>query len=239
VGWTALVAAVALGGFLVYELWYTNVQARNAQGGLDAGFTERVQAATATTVTAVYAPEEYDLAPVVVPDYLDAAAGLDTGLLPDDLVEAPEIIGETAPERGQSIGRITIETARVDWVVVEGTSLANLTNGAGHVTWTPLPGQPGNAVVSGHRTTYGAPFRHLDQVQLGDLITFTTAIGTHVYQVVETRVVNPTETWVMDQWRGAWLTLTTCDPPMSSAKRLVVTARLIDGPNAEAILGAA
>jgi len=73
---------------------------------------------------------------------------------------------------------------------------------------TALPGQPGNAVISGHRTTYGAPFHDLDRVAAGDLVTVTTVTGTHVYQVVEARVVRPTEMWVTEQWSGSWLTLT-------------------------------
>ena len=99
-----------------------------------------------------------------------------------------------------------------------------------------LPGQQGNAVISGHRTTYGAPFLHLDRVEVGDPITVETATGLHVYQVVESFVVDPSETWVTTQWEGAWLTLTTCEPVLSSAQRLVVVATLVAGPNAGVIL---
>ena len=62
------------------------------------------------------------------------------------------------------------------------------------------------------------------------------ATGVHTYAVVETRVVAPSDVWVTGQWRGAWLTLTTCNPRYSSRERLVVFAHLVDGPNAGVIL---
>ena len=70
----------------------------------------------------------------------------------------------------------------------------------------------------------------------GDLITVTTVTGNHVYQVVASTVVRPDEIWVTDQWQGSWLTLTTCHPRFSSRERLVVTARLVGGPNARALV---
>ena len=99
--------------------------------------------------------------------------------------------------------------------------------------------QPGNTVISGHRTTYGAPFRNLAKTRKGDLITVTTASGSHVYQIVEKRVVLPNETWVTGQWEGSWLTLTTCHPTFSSRERLIVFARLVGGPNAGTLVGGA
>ena len=104
---------------------------------------------------------------------------------------------------------------------------------------TALPGQPGNTVISGHRTTYGAPFRNLAKTHKGDLIAVTTASGSHLYQTVEKRIVMPNETWVTGQWEGSWLTLTTCNPTFSSRERLIVFARLIGGPNAATLAGGA
>ena len=126
--------------------------------------------------------------------------------------------------------------ASISWTVVEGVGRDNLRTGAGHMPDTALPGQPGNSVISGHRTTYGAPFHDLGRAKKGDLITVTTATGSHVYQVVEKRIVEPNETWVTGQWDGAWLTLTTCHPRFSSSQRLVVFARLVGGPNAPALM---
>jgi sortase A len=97
--------------------------------------------------------------------------------------------------------------------------------------WTPVPGQPGNAVVSGHRTTYGAPFFDVDLLEPGDTIEVETVIGRHVYAVRESIIVAPTDVWVTDPRPGAWLTITTCTPRFSARQRLIVFAELVEGPN--------
>jgi sortase A len=97
--------------------------------------------------------------------------------------------------------------------------------------WTPLPGQPGNAVVSGHRTTYGAPFNRVDELDVGDKIVVISAVGRHEYKVRETLVVEPTDIWVTDPRSGGWLTLTTCHPEFSAQERYIVHAEMVKGPN--------
>ena len=97
--------------------------------------------------------------------------------------------------------------------------------------WTPVPGQPGNAVISGHRVTHGRPFFDLDQLGAGDTIEVETAIGVHTYTVRTTEIVLPTDVWVTAPRRGAWLTLTTCNPRYSATERLVIFAELTEGPN--------
>jgi sortase A len=154
---------------------------------------------------------------------------------PEIRPQVPALVVESPPAAGQALGRIIIPAAQVDWMVVEGVSPDDLAQGPGHMPGTAMPGQPGNAVISGHRTTHGAPFFNLDLLQPGDQITIQTLIGTHTYQVVQTVIVSPTDTWVTNQAPGAWLTLTTCNPKYHSTQRLIVFARLIDGPNAAAI----
>jgi len=146
-----------------------------------------------------------------------------------------EIIVEQAPSEGQAVGRIVIPAAAVDDIMVEGVERDVLKKGPGHMTWTPLPGQPGNSVISGHRTTYGAPFFYLDQVKVGDDIHVDTSIGRHTYRVREILVVEPTDVWLTEPRDGAWLTLTTCTPRYSAAQRLVIVSELVAGPNLAAI----
>lgn len=147
----------------------------------------------------------------------------------------PGILREFPPTEGEVLGRIRIPSIEVDWMLVEGVGTSSLNKGPGHMPWTPLPGQPGNAVISGHRTTYGAPFFDLDLLEDGDLIIIDTLIGTHTYRFVSSMTVLPTGVWVTDQWEGAWLTLTTCTPKFSAAARLVVFAELVHGPNLDAV----
>ena len=68
--------------------------------------------------------------------------------------------------------------------------------------WTPVPGQPGNAVISGHRTTYGRPFYDLDQLGIGDRIEVETAVGTHVFEIREIHIVEPDDVWVTEEKPG-------------------------------------
>ena len=140
---------------------------------------------------------------------------------------------EDVEEEGVPIGEMRVPAIGLDAVVFEGVTPPTLRDGPGHMPWTPLPGQPGNAVISGHRTTYGAPFFDLDLLEPGDEIEVDTVIGTHVYTVRETIIVMPTDVWVTDVRQGAWLTLTTCHPKLSARERLIVFAELTSGPNLE------
>jgi sortase A len=132
---------------------------------------------------------------------------------------------------GEPLGMITINKIGLEAVLFEGVDRDTLKDGPGHMPWTPVPGQPGNAVVSGHRTTYGRPFYDLDQLVLGDRIEVETAIGISVYEVKVIEIVLPTDVYVTESLPGAWLTLTTCHPRFSAAERLVVQAELVAGPN--------
>jgi sortase A len=154
----------------------------------------------------------------------------------DPIPDLVDVLPEAAPQPGEALGRILIPKADVDWIVVEGVTPEDLRKGPGHIRGSAMPGQVGNTVIAGHRTTNGAPFYNLDRLERGDAILVESLIGTHTYEIVETRVVQPTDTWVATQWEGSWLTLTTCTPRFSSSSRLIVFARLVDGPNAEIIL---
>jgi sortase A len=243
VGFALLAAGLLLGGFVAYQLWGTGFFARHAQAGLRTELEERTAAAVPAVVP--YEPDESRMVSPIIPPAglpdpaeIDVNAALAAAGLP--LVSAAGyqtgLLAEEPPPDGEAMGRLRIPAIGVDWTVVEGVRAADLRRGAGHLPATALPGQPGNAVISGHRTTYGAPFYHVDQLVPGDLIMVTTVTGTHVYQVVQALVVRPAEIWVTEQWQGSWLTLTTCHPRFSSRERLVVVARLVGGPNAAVLV---
>jgi sortase A len=156
---------------------------------------------------------------------------------------------EGKPKRGQPFASLripTIDRLKEGWNIVEGVKYRQLRKGAGHMPWTPLPGQRGNAVISGHRTTHGAPFHEFDELEPGDRIELETAIGVHVYEVRGVKIVKPNALWVTASDGpkraglengdvGAWLTLTTCHPKFSARKRLIVFAEMVDGPNFDTI----
>jgi sortase A len=125
------------------------------------------------------------------------------------------------------VGRLIIPRAGVDDVVVEGTDAASLRRGPGHYPRTPLPGARGTVAIAGHRTTYGAPFRHLDRLRRGDRITIEMPYGRFTYAVERTRIVPPTALWVTQRVSYDRLVLTACHPLYSAAKRIVAFARLV------------
>ena len=132
-----------------------------------------------------------------------------------------------APE-GEAVAIMRIPKIGMEKAVVEGVALPELKKGPGHYPTTPLPGQPGNSAIAGHRTTYGAPFFRLDEVSAGDPILVTTRQGRFRYEVIDKRVVGPDETSVLEATPDNRLTLTTCEPRFSAARRLVVVAALTD-----------
>jgi sortase A len=126
-----------------------------------------------------------------------------------------------------------------DWndrppVVVEGVSTADLKKGPGHIPGTALPGEVGNVVLSGHRTTYGAPFERFDELQPGDAVVVETRDTWFTYTVTGTRIVRPSAievTYPVPGDRAATpsrrlLTMTTCHPRFSARQRMVVSAEL-------------
>lgn len=136
---------------------------------------------------------------------------------------------ERRVESGQSLTRIKIPAIDVDVVVVEGTSASALRAGAGHYPATPLPCEPGNVAVAGHRTTYGRPFNQLDRLRPGDEIIFETPIGSCTYKVDrQPFVIAPTDLSVLDATSAPSVTLTTCHPKGSARQRLIVKGQLVD-----------
>jgi len=129
-------------------------------------------------------------------------------------------------EEGGPVGRIKVGKIGLDEVVVQGTGTGDLRRGPGHYPDTPLPGARGTVAVAGHRTTYGAPFRRLDQLGRGDRIEMLMPYGRFTYTVERTRIVPPTATWVTNRAAHDRLVLTACHPLYSAAQRIVVFARL-------------
>lgn len=150
---------------------------------------------------------------------------------PSTLVETPdEPIAPPPDPRGFEeqiqLGGLEIPSLGVDEPLLEGIRLTTLDNGPGHWPGTAMPGEPGNVVVAAHRTSHGGPFRHIDQLQVGDSVIFTTAAGEMEYLVTETMIVNPDALWIVDQTDDATATLFACHPPGSVAQRIVVKLAL-------------
>jgi len=127
------------------------------------------------------------------------------------------------------LGRIEISSIGLAAMIMEGADGRTLRHAVGHIPGTPLPGQQGNVVITGHRDTF---FRGLRNVHKNDEITLTTLNGTYCYRVDSTQVVEPEDTEVLDNSVDATLTLVTCYPFYfvgPAPKRYVVRAHRISG----------
>jgi len=128
---------------------------------------------------------------------------------------------------GDPLGRIQIPKIGANFVIVQGTDAGDLREGPGHYVNTPLPGEPGTVALAGHRTTFLAPFRDIDELKRTDPIHVVMPYGDFVYSVERTRVVDPGATWVMRKIGYDRLVLTACHPLYSASQRIVVSARLV------------
>ena len=143
-------------------------------------------------------------------------------------VPEPPPTDERAPEPVIELGTIEIPKIDVSMTMYEGIRLSTLDRGPGHWPGTAMPGQVGNVVVAGHRTSGHQVFRNIDVLVEGDEILFTETDGSvHRYRVTSSRIVVPTEVWIVDQTPTPTATLFACHPPGSVRERYVVFAELV------------
>jgi sortase A len=124
------------------------------------------------------------------------------------------------------LGRIVIPRIGVDMVMYEGIRMTTLDNGPGHWPGSAMPGQAGNVVVGGHRTSKHKVFRNIDDLVAGDEIIYRDEAGEHVYIVNRVEVVEPTDVWIVNPTDTPTTTLFACHPPGSTRQRIVVFADL-------------
>jgi len=127
---------------------------------------------------------------------------------------------------GDAIGQIHIPRIGHSYNIVQGTDTRSLEAGPGHYPSTAFPGMGQTVAVAGHRTTYLAPFRFLNQLTAGDRIFVTMPYGKFTYVVQYQRIVQPTQTSVIDDVGYDRLVLSACTPLYSAAQRIIVFARL-------------
>lgn len=213
-GSSLIILGVLMFLFVGYQLWGTGIEEAQSQNRLESTFAELAATATEPTTTSTVADS--------IPSTVTSTV---TSTVPVTVApREPIVVAE-----GDPIALIEMPTIGVKKFVVAGVQTADLKKGPGHYPNTPLPGELGNAAIAGHRTTYGEPFRHLDDLRIGDEIRVTDLFGREfVYRVTGSQVVDPSDSWVVattDATR-ATLTLTTCHPEFSAKQRLIVSAEL-------------
>ncbi|MGH4117796.1 class D sortase [Clostridium sp.] len=128
-----------------------------------------------------------------------------------------------------TIGIISIPKIDVNVALSEGIDMETLKYAVGHFNGTPMPGEKGNTCIAGHRSyTYNQYFNRLDELGIGDKIIVTTRVGEFKYEVYESVVVEPEEISVLDNTKGAEITLVTCTPIRVATHRLIVKGKLVE-----------
>lgn len=211
---------IAGGLLLAYPFWsagYAQVQ----QVRLDSAYKEESAAFVAEAARTVAARSTADARTKALPKA--------------EIVRRLAVLYGRKLEPGDPVGHLRIPKLGLDRLVQHGagglasldpaSDRALLRKGPVHYGITPLPGAGEPFAVSGHRTTYGAPFHKLDELEKGDAIYVQTPYAKFRYVVAKTSVVRPDETGVLFD-RGYGLVLTTCTPPYSASHRLIVWAKL-------------
>lgn len=132
-----------------------------------------------------------------------------------------------APVPVTEIAHLQIPKIGLDAGVFEGIELSVINHGPSHWPGSAPPGGFGNMVLAGHRVTHSAPFRHVDRLVPGDVITVSDARGIYTYVVTGHSVVTPEQTEIAIQDPGYRMTLFACHPPGSAEYRYVVNAQLV------------
>lgn len=197
--------------------------------GRHAEQTSRVERTIAAASVADQRPPTLQTVQQLATELNDSAGdGYDQPIDPDRVASVV-----TSPGDYQALGELQIPAIGLDVEIGNGVDPITLEQGPGHWTGTPMPGEPGNAVLSGHRTTHTAPFRDLDRLGAGDEITVTISGRTVTYAVDEVLIVpvadytaevltQPTDPELRE------LTLFACHPEGELTHRIVVHAEVVN-----------
>jgi sortase A len=128
---------------------------------------------------------------------------------------------------GQAIGRIVIPRLSLNIIVVNATDEESLTRGPGRDLRSYMPGQNRLVYIAGHRTTFLAPFAHIDQIRPGDPITLRMPYGTFLYRAVRHLIVPANDMAVLRSPRRELLALQACNPRFFATQRYIVYAHLV------------
>lgn len=129
---------------------------------------------------------------------------------------------------GSAIGRLEVPRLGVDMVVVEGTGADELKRGPGRDPRTSMPGEGRLVYIAGHRTTYSAPFAHIDRLEPGDRVRLELPYATVVYAVTHHRIVDDQDLSVLRSGASEEIALQACHPRFFASQRYIVWARPIE-----------
>ena len=127
-----------------------------------------------------------------------------------------------------TVGRLSIARLKVDVTIYKGVTEREFDRGVGYWPGSALPGDSGNMVIGGHRTSAHRPFYDIQKLKVGDVIVVTRPQHTVRYRVTRKYIVKPTDLWIIKPTSTPSLTLFTCHPRGSVSKRYAVRATLVE-----------
>jgi sortase A len=130
-------------------------------------------------------------------------------------------------KRGQVIGRLRVPRMGINMLLVNGTDHDTLKKGPGRDGRTFMPGENRLVYIAGHRTTYLAPFSHIDRLRRGDRVTIEVPYGTFIYAVTRHRIVKSTDLSVLRSPRHELVELQACHPRFFASHRYIAYATLL------------
>jgi sortase A len=133
----------------------------------------------------------------------------------------------TSSTRGEVIGRLLVPHMGVNMLLVNGTDHETLKKGPGLDQRTFMPGENRLIYIAGHRTTYLAPFSHIDRLRSGDRITIEVPYGTFIYSVTGHRIVKSTDLSVLRSPHHELVELQACHPRFFASHRYIAYAQLL------------
>ena len=133
-----------------------------------------------------------------------------------------------ASKRGQAVGRLRVPRLGLNMVVVDGTDHDSLTKGPGLDRRTYMPGEGQLSYIAGHRTTYLAPFAHIERMKAGDPISIEVPYGTFRYRVFKHEIVGSGDLAVLHSHGREVVELQACHPRFFASHRYIVYARLVE-----------
>ena len=110
-------------------------------------------------------------------------------------------------------------------ILVNGTDHDTLMKGPGRDLRTFMPGEGKLVYVAGHRTTYLAPFSHIDRLRRGDSVTVKLPYATFRYRITGHRIVPADDLDVLRSRGREELVLQACHPRFFASHRYLAYAR--------------
>jgi sortase A len=129
--------------------------------------------------------------------------------------------------QGEAIGRIVVGRIGLNMVVVDGTDETSLEKGPGRDLSSYMPGQNRLVYIAGHRTTFLAPFSHINDIRVGDSIRLEMPYATFVYRMTSHRIVLANDLSVLRSPNHEELELQACHPRFFATHRYIVYAKLV------------